>query len=34
MGYTALTLLLWLILGQPYTTIGYVDKAIELVDEK
>ena len=31
MGYTALTILLWVVLGQPYTTIGYVDKAIELV---
>ena len=30
MGYTALTVLLWLVLGQPYTTIGYIDKAIEL----
>jgi hypothetical protein len=30
MGYTALTILLWIVLGQPYTPIGYVDKAIEL----
>jgi hypothetical protein len=30
MGYTGLTILLWLVFGQPYTTIGYVDKAIEL----
>ena len=29
-GYTALTILLWLLLGRPYTTIGYVDKAVEL----
>ena len=31
MGFTALTIVLWLVLGQPYTTIGYIDKAIELV---
>ena len=30
MGYTALTISLWVALGQPYTIIGYVDKAIEL----
>jgi hypothetical protein len=30
MGYTALTIILWLLIGRPYTTIGYVDKAIEL----
>lgn len=30
MGYTALTILLWVVLGQPYNAIGYVDKAIEL----
>lgn len=30
MGYTALTISLWVALGQPYTVIGYVDKAIEL----
>ena len=30
MGYTALTIALWVILGRPYTTIGYVDKAVEL----
>ena len=30
MGYTALTILLWIVLGQPYNTIGYVDKAIEV----
>lgn len=30
MGYTALTILLWIVLGQPYTAIGYIDKAIEL----
>ena len=29
-AYTALTILLWLFLGHPYTTIGYVDKAAEL----
>ena len=29
-GYTSLTIILWVILGRPYTTIGYVDKAIEL----
>jgi hypothetical protein len=22
---------LWIFLGQPYTTIGYVDKAVEMV---
>jgi hypothetical protein len=31
MGYAALTVVLWVLLGQPYTTIGYVDKAVELV---
>jgi hypothetical protein len=31
MAYTALTVVLWVFLGQPYTTIGYVDKAVELV---
>jgi len=31
MGYTALTIVLWAVIGRPYTTIGYVDKAIELV---
>ena len=30
MGYTALTIILWARIGRPYTTIGYVDKAIEL----
>ena len=29
-AYTGLTILLWLAFGRPYTTIGYVDKAIEL----
>jgi hypothetical protein len=31
MGYAALTVVLWIFLGQPYTTIGYVDKAVEMV---
>jgi len=31
MGFTALTIVLWVFLGQPYTTIGYVTKAIEVV---
>ena len=30
MGYTALTIILWALIGRPYTTIGYIDKAIEL----
>ena len=30
MGYTGLTIVLWVFLSRPYTTIGYVDKAIEL----
>jgi hypothetical protein len=30
MGYTGLTVVLWVVLGQPYTAIGYVDKAIVL----
>ncbi|MCC6175278.1 MAG: hypothetical protein IT305_08260 [Chloroflexi bacterium] len=30
MSHTALTILLWVVLGQPYTTIGYADKAIEV----
>jgi len=30
MRYTALTIVLWVALGQPYTSIGYIDKAVEL----
>jgi hypothetical protein len=30
MGFTALTIVLWVFLGRPYTTIGYVTKAIEV----
>ena len=30
MGYTALTIILWALIGRPYTTIGYIDKVIEL----
>jgi hypothetical protein len=30
MAFTALTILLWLAFGRPYTAIGYLDKAIEL----
>lgn len=30
-GFTLLTIILWVFLGQPYTTIGYVDKLIELL---
>ena len=30
MAYTALTIILWALIGRPYATIGYVDKAIEL----
>ena len=30
MGFTALTILLWIMLGQPYTAIGFTDKAIEI----
>lgn len=30
MGYTVLTIVLWALIGRPYTTIGYIDKAIEL----
>ena len=30
MGYTALTIVLWIVLGWPYTAIGYIDKAIEI----
>jgi hypothetical protein len=30
LGYTAMTILLWVAFGQPYTAIGYIDKAIEL----
>lgn len=29
-GFAALTIVLWIFLGRPYTTIGYIDKAIEL----
>jgi hypothetical protein len=30
MGYTALTIVLWALLGSPYTPIGFLDKAVEL----
>ena len=30
MGYTVLTIVLWIVLGWPYTAIGYIDKAIEV----
>lgn len=30
-GFTLLTIILWIFLGQPYTTIGYVDKVIEIL---
>jgi hypothetical protein len=30
MGYTSLTILLWVVFGQPYIAIGYIDKALEL----
>ena len=29
-GYTVLTIILWALIGRPYTTIGYIDKVIEL----
>lgn len=29
MAYTLLTIMLWVFLGRPYTTIGYIDKVIE-----
>jgi hypothetical protein len=29
MGFTALTIVLWVFLGQPYTGLGYLTKAIE-----
>lgn len=28
MGYTALTIALWIVLGWSYSTIGYIDKAV------
>jgi hypothetical protein len=30
MGFTALTIIAWAILGRPYTTLGYLTKLIEL----
>lgn len=30
MGYTGQTILLWVVVGRPYTTIGYLAKVIEL----
>jgi len=30
MAFTALTIVLWVILGQPYTVIGYMTKGIEI----
>ncbi len=30
MGYTALTIIIWVLIGRPYTTIGHVVKAVEL----
>ncbi len=29
-AFTLLTIVLWIFLGQPYTTIGYIDKLIEI----
>lgn len=29
-GYTSLTVILWVVIGRPYTVNGYIDKAIEL----
>lgn len=29
-GFAALTIFLWVLLGRPYTPIGYIDKIIEL----
>jgi hypothetical protein len=30
MGFTALTIIAWVIMGRPYTTLGYLTKLIEL----
>ena len=30
MGFAAVTILAWIFLGQPYTTLGYVTKLIEI----
>lgn len=30
MAYAALTIVLWVVLGRPYTPIGYLDKLIEV----
>ena len=30
MGFAAVTILAWIILGRPYTTLGYITKLIEL----
>lgn len=30
LGYTALTILLWVLMADPRTTLGYVDKLIEI----
>jgi hypothetical protein len=29
-GFTSLTIVLWVFLGQPYTPIGYIDKLVEV----
>ena len=30
MGFAAVTILAWIIIGRPYTTLGYITKLIEL----
>ncbi|MEA4906595.1 MAG: hypothetical protein GYA17_04150 [Chloroflexi bacterium] len=31
LGFALLTIVLWIFLGQPYTTLGFITKAIEVV---
>lgn len=31
LAFTVLTIILWVFLGKPYTTIGYLDKTLELI---
>ncbi len=30
MGYAALTIVLWVVVGQPYTPLGYFTKLVQL----
>ncbi len=31
LGFTLVTIILWVFLGKPFTTIGYIDKFLEMI---